>query len=386
LQIQSDGNTDGQTNNNGLPQNQISETPAEIQPMDMTIPSGKNYIKVLQLSGNRSPNDLGYAGTWEYFDPTPVGTERMRYDDQKPQDVDEVGEWTFFDPTPINTERTVYGTANPNTLGEIGTWTFFDPVSTGTEKSRYDIKNPADVDEVGAWSFFDPTPINTERIFYGAANPNTLGEIGTWTFVDTDKIRQLTIGKSGTDVIISSTTNESIKISWQRNVVRIMGRANITTIPVPPNGVLFVGILSNLPYSAHRFEGGALSAHPVGSDILITVPYRISYDYLEISLEVPIRYPNFDVTYTSRDNAYTSAQADASNTWQKTGLGVPIDNRENIWRKTGLAGAAVANRTNTWRKTETAKSAVAGRVNIWRKTKLATDAASDRVNNWGRTQ
>jgi hypothetical protein len=94
-QTQSDGNTDGQTNNNGSPQNQISENVGGIQPLDIVMLSGKNYIKVLQLSGNRNPNDLGYTGTWEYFDPTPVGTERTIYGTTKPNDLGEVGTWTF---------------------------------------------------------------------------------------------------------------------------------------------------------------------------------------------------------------------------------------------------------------------------------------------------
>jgi hypothetical protein len=104
-QTQSDGNTNGQVNDGesqtpaiqagDISQTQAPETAAGIQPMDIAVPANKNYIKVLQISGIKHPNDSGYAGTWEYFDPTPVGTERIRYDTQNPKDVDEVGTWEF---------------------------------------------------------------------------------------------------------------------------------------------------------------------------------------------------------------------------------------------------------------------------------------------------
>jgi hypothetical protein len=121
-QTQSDGNTNGQVNDGesqtptiqagDISQAQSPETVGEsqiqtststseiiggIQPLDIVVPSGKNYIKVLQLFGNRNPNDLGYAGTWEYFDSTPVDTEKI-----------------------------IYGTTEPNALGEVGTWEFVD--------------------------------------------------------------------------------------------------------------------------------------------------------------------------------------------------------------------------------------------------------------------
>jgi hypothetical protein len=104
-QVQSDGSANGQTNDGesqtpaiqavDISQAQSPETPAGIQPMDIDVPSGKNYIKVLQISGTKHPNDLGYAGTWEYFDPTPVGTERIKYGTSNPADIDEVGIWEF---------------------------------------------------------------------------------------------------------------------------------------------------------------------------------------------------------------------------------------------------------------------------------------------------
>jgi hypothetical protein len=116
-QTQSDGNTNGQTNDGeiqtpaiqavDIPQAQSPETAAGIQPMDIAVPANKNYIKVLQISGTKHPNDLGYAGNWEYFDPTPAGTERMRYDDKNPAAVDEVGSWTF-----VPTRTTVYVDVN----------------------------------------------------------------------------------------------------------------------------------------------------------------------------------------------------------------------------------------------------------------------------------
>jgi hypothetical protein len=101
-QTQSDGNANGQVNNGesqtlqtvDIPQAQAPENVGGIQP-DIAMPSGKNYIKVLQISGTKHPNDLGYAGTWEFFDPTPVGTERIKYGTSNPADIDEAGIWDF---------------------------------------------------------------------------------------------------------------------------------------------------------------------------------------------------------------------------------------------------------------------------------------------------
>jgi hypothetical protein len=282
-----------QENNN----NPVVENVGGIQPMDITVPSGKNYIKVLQISGNRSPNDLGYAGTWEYFDPTPVGTERMRYDTKKPQDVDEVGEWSFFDPVPVGTEVTRYDITRPEDAGEIGTWQFVDcEIPYKDVTSAYKIYADR-VEDVSLLSIF----INKNFMSFR-------GKITLPNMSATNSDRSLFVSNG------TSLFNGISLVHWENSYYEL----------VPANGVTDTTNALTLQVSTNRLY-------------LLNTPKAVGGIY-DINFDVPIKV--------------TTAQPDAKNIWRKTALGSTVLGRVNVWQKTVPSTSPVPNRVNNWGRTK----------------------------------